>query len=143
MNNFPLHVLRRGVLTGAVLVAALGAPCTGGAAAPEASAPASATGAAASPWTVAGQQGQVRFIIVPADVARDRGAYMNQVQHLCDPDRTCFLNFYTNSTGASVALPLPDAIDHEATAIFRRSMKRGAETFQWSCRMGVTLEPCF
>jgi hypothetical protein len=131
------------MLTGALLASVLVAPLARGAAAAADAASTPASAAAAPSWQVAGQQGQVRFVIVPMAEARDRTAYMNQVQQLCEPDRTCFLNFYTNPTGAPVALPLPDAIDHEATAIFRRSMKRGAESFQWSCRMGVALEPCF
>ena len=50
---------------------------------------------------------------------------------------------YTNRTGAPVALPLDDAIAHEATATFRRSGKRGAAVFTWSCRLQVPNEPCF
>jgi hypothetical protein len=95
------------------------------------------------PWPVAGQQGLVRFVIAPQDQARDRAAYDRQIQWLCEPDRTCFLNFYTNSTAAPLAVPLPDAIDHEATAVFRRSAKRGAETFRWSCRLQIPQEDCF
>ena len=94
-------------------------------------------------WTAVGQQGLVRFVIVPDAQARDRAAYAQQVALLCEPERTCFLNFYTNSTGAAVALPLPDAIDREATAVYRRSAKQGAERFQWSCRLQVSQEPCF
>ena len=94
-------------------------------------------------WITAGQQGLVRFVIVPAAAMRDRAAYARQVALLCEPERTCFLNFYTNSTGAPVAMPLPDAIDREATAVYRRSAKQGAERFQWSCRRQVSQEPCF
>jgi hypothetical protein len=94
-------------------------------------------------WPLAGQQGLVRFVIVPADQARDRAAYDRQIQLLCEPERTCFLNFFTNSTGAPLAVPLPDAIDHEATAVFRRSAKRGAETFRWRCRLQIPQEDCF
>lgn len=94
-------------------------------------------------WNAVGQQGLVGFVIVPEAQARDRAAYARQVALLCEPERTCFLNFYTNSTGAVVALPLPDAIDREATAIYRRSAKQGAERFQWSCRLQVSQEPCF
>jgi hypothetical protein len=94
-------------------------------------------------WAVAGQQGLVRFIIVPQDKSREREAYEAQIKKLCEPDRTCFLNFYTNSKNAAVAVPLPDAIEQEATAVFRRSSKQGAERFQWSCRLKVTTDPCF
>ena len=94
-------------------------------------------------WPVAGQQGLVRYVIVPAEQARDAEAYLRQVAKLCDPERTCFLNFYTNSTGADVAVPLPDAIAAEATATFRRSMKNGAERLQWSCRMKMLQQECF
>ena len=102
-----------------------------------------AAASAAEPWAVAGQQGLVRFVIVPAGPAADRAAYEAEIQRLCEPERTCFLNFYTNSTGAPLALPLPDAIDHEATAVYRRSTKNGSESFRWSCRMKVAGEPCF
>lgn len=104
---------------------------------------ATALAAPEAAWTVAGQQGLVRFVIVPVEAARDRGAYTRQIAQLCEPGRTCFLNFYTNSTGTPVELPLPDAIDKEATAVFRRSEKQRAERFQWSCRMSMSTEPCF
>ena len=94
-------------------------------------------------WPVAGQQGLVRYVIVPVAQEKDTDAYQQQIARLCEPERTCFLNFYTNSTGAAVALPLPDAIDREATAVYRRSAKQGAERFQWSCRLQVSQEPCF
>jgi hypothetical protein len=94
-------------------------------------------------WPVAGQQGLMRFVIVPLAQARDRAAYQHQIERLCEPERTCFLNFYTNSSGAPVSVPLPDAIDREATATFRRSTKQVAERFMWSCRMQLGSEACF
>jgi hypothetical protein len=93
-------------------------------------------------WFAAGQQGLVRLVIVPLAQASDRGAYERQIAVLCDPERTCFLNFYTNSTGMDPAVPLPDAISSEATATYRRSMKNGVEVFTWSCRLKVP-GPCF
>lgn len=94
-------------------------------------------------WPTAGQQGLVRFIIVPAAQASDRTAYERQILDLCDPQRTCFLNFYTNSTGATPAVPLPDAIASEATATYRRSMKNGVQMFKWSCRLKRSEPDCF
>ncbi len=94
-------------------------------------------------WQRAGTQGLVQFIIVPQGKSREREAYDAQIKKLCDPDKTCFLNFYTNTTNAPLAMPLPDAIDHEATALYRRSMKNGVEKFQWSCRLKVNQDPCF
>jgi hypothetical protein len=94
-------------------------------------------------WPVAGQQGLMRLVIVPEGQARDRAAYDREIQRLCEPDRTCFLNFYTNSTAAPVSVPLPDAIDREATATFRRSAKQGAERFMWSCRLQQVTDACF
>ncbi|MBX3604931.1 MAG: hypothetical protein KF788_06655 [Piscinibacter sp.] len=98
---------------------------------------------AAEAWPVAGQQGLVRFVIVPAAQARDGAAYERQIALLCEPERTCFLNFYTNSTGATAAVPLPEAIEREATAVFRRSAKQGAELLRWSCRLQLATEGCF
>lgn len=99
--------------------------------------------AADAGWTIAGQQGLVRTVIVPAEQATDRAAYLREIERLCEPERTCFLNFHTNSTGAALTMPLPDAVAHEATAIFRRSAKNGAERFQWSCRLKVAPDDCF
>lgn len=100
-------------------------------------APASAGAAHAGPtWPVIGRQGIVRIVIVPVEQAHDREAYARQLQQLCVPDQACFINFYTNASGVTPAVPLPEAIMSEATALFRRSPKQGAELFQWSCRMG-------
>lgn len=99
--------------------------------------------AADEAWVVAGQQGLVRTVIVPPDRVADRAAYQRQIDRLCEPEKTCFINFHTNSTGAPLTMPLPDAIAHEATAIFRRSAKNGTERFQWSCRLKVAPDDCF
>jgi hypothetical protein len=86
-------------------------------------------------WALAGQQGLVRYVIVPAGLERERAAYDAQIKRLCEPGQTCFVNFYANSSGAAPAMPLPDAIEREATAIYRRSVKNGSERFEWSCRL--------
>ena len=106
---------------------------------------AAASGAvhAADTWEVAGRQGIMRFVIVPTELARDRAAYAQQIERLCEPGQSCFLNFYTNSSGAPVGLPLPDAIDQESTAVFRRSIKQGAEQMRWNCRLQVQPDGCF
>jgi len=95
------------------------------------------------PWTVVGATGVVRYVIVPTAQARDRAAYERQIQQLCSPQLSCFLNFFTNSSGAPLALPLPDAIEKEATAVFRRSTKQGAEMLRWSCRLQLAEGDCF
>jgi len=104
-----------------------------------------ATGATAGDdaWVLVGRQGVVMQVIVPEAQARERAAYDRELERLCATEATCFVNFYTNRTGAPVALPLADVIAHEATATFRRSGKRGAAVFTWSCRLQVANEPCF
>lgn len=94
-------------------------------------------------WPVAGRQGVIQVVIVPEEAARDREAYTRQIERLCPPQSTCFLNFHTNSSGAPLAVPLPDAIAQESTAVFRRSVKQGGEYFRWSCRMGIDAANCF
>jgi len=94
-------------------------------------------------WEVAGRQGLIQVVIVPPAQARNRDAYARQVALLCPPTATCFINFFTNSTGMPASVPLPDAIANEPTAIFRRSAKQGAELFRWSCRMGSDAGNCF
>lgn len=94
-------------------------------------------------WPVAGRQGVLRFVIVPEQAARDPAAYAQQIERLCGPAPTCFLNFYTNSTHAPLAVPLPDAIAHEATAVLRRSAKRGMEGFRFACRLQTGDASCF
>ncbi|MEY8878103.1 MAG: hypothetical protein AB9M60_16445 [Leptothrix sp. (in: b-proteobacteria)] len=99
--------------------------------------------AADAGWQVAGQQGLVRFVVVPLDQAGDRAVYAQVIAALCQPERTCFLNFYSNSRGAAVTLPLPDAIASEATATYRQSLKNGVQRLQWSCRMQRAEGECF
>lgn len=106
-------------------------------------APLLCTAASDATWPVAGRQGIVRFVIVPADKATDERAYEEQIARLCDPEQSCFLNFYTNSTGAPSEVPLPDAIASEATATYRRSLKNGVRLLTWSCRLKVPDRPCF
>lgn len=109
---------------------------------------AGAASAAAPPapgagWLVAGRQGLVGIVIVPMAQAADKAAYEQQIAGLCDPDRTCFLNFYTNSKGVAAAVPVPDEIANEATATYRRSVKNGVEAFTWSCRLKLPGKDCF
>lgn len=105
---------------------------------------AGATAAAqAEDWQLLGRQGLVQMVIVPAQHVRDEDAYREQIRRLCPPETTCFVNFYSNSTGATPALPLPEAISAEATATFRRSMKQMVERFSWACRMQMPQKDCF
>lgn len=98
---------------------------------------------APEPWTVAGRQGVILQVIVPLERAKDRDAYRQQIEILCQGKETCFVNFYTNSSGAPLAIPLPDVISNEATATQRRSAKRGSEVFRWSCRLALPEPDCF
>jgi hypothetical protein len=102
-----------------------------------------AAAAADEVWQVVGHQGLLQVVIVPRDKATEAAAYRAQIAKLCAPERTCFINFFTNSSGVKASLPLPDAIAAEATARFRRSTKNGAELLQWSCRLGLPGGDCF
>lgn len=94
-------------------------------------------------WAVAGRQGIIRLVIVPQSQAGDRVAYDKQIETLCAGQETCFVNFFTNSTGAAVQVPLPDAIFNEPTALLRRSAKQGVDSFRWSCRLKKPGADCF
>lgn len=94
-------------------------------------------------FQVVGRQGILMHVIVPAAAAKDREAYLREIPAICGTQETCFVNFYTNSTGAPASLPLPDAISSEATAVLRRSAKQGSEGFRWSCRLGLPEPDCF
>lgn len=103
----------------------------------------SAASAPVEPWVVVGRQGVMLHVIVPTALARDEPAYERQLPLLCEPERTCFINFYTNSTNAPLTLPLPDVIEHEFTAIYRKSVKRASEGIRFSCRLQVDPTNCF
>jgi hypothetical protein len=94
-------------------------------------------------WIVAGRLGLMQFIVVPEASARDRAYYNRVIEQRCDREETCFLRFFTNSSGAVPAVPLPDAILAEPTAMFQRSIKQAREQFQWSCRLGLAEASCF
>jgi hypothetical protein len=97
----------------------------------------------ATSWQVVGHQGVLQVVIVPREQAADVAAYYAEIAKLCSPEKTCFINFFTNTSGVQPELPLPDAIANEATARFRRSMKNGLEVLEWSCRMKLSVNECF
>jgi len=99
--------------------------------------------AAETSWAVVGRQGILLHVVVPTAQARDREAYRREIPLICGERETCFVNFYTNTSGAPATLPLPDAIASEATAVLRRSAKQGAEGLRWSCRLGLPEPDCF
>jgi len=123
----------------ALMVAAAWAAAGGALAQP--AAPASA--AASSPWLEAGRQGVTRLVIVPMAQARDKAAYLREIATLCAGVESCFINFYTNSSGAEVTVPLPDAIAQQAVASYRLSAKRGSEVLRFSCRLALEEPNCF
>lgn len=96
----------------------------------------------AQKWQIAGQLGLMKFVVVPEAAAGDRAYYDEAIKELCAPDDTCFLRFFTNSQHAALGVPLADAIEQEATAMFQRSAKQQREMFQWSCRMKMP-DACF
>lgn len=105
---------------------------------------AAADGADTQPgWTVMGRQGIVLMVLVPMAEARDEAAYEREIKLICKDEINCFLNFYTNSKNAEVAVPLPDEISHEVTATYRKTYKKGVPLFTWSCRMQMITDSCF
>lgn len=116
-----------------ILLASLGLAC----------AAAQAPSIAAQEWQHAGRLGKAQYIVVPAAHAREMGYYRRVIEQACADDGACFLRFFTNTHGAPVEVPLPDAIEREATVIFSRSDKRGAEDFRWSCRLQMPEGNCF
>ncbi|WP_077037549.1 hypothetical protein [Pelomonas sp. KK5] len=94
-------------------------------------------------WTVMGRQGIVLMVLVPQAEARDEAAYMREIESICKEEINCFLNFYTNTRNAPVAVPLPDEISHEVTATYRKTYKKGVPLFTWSCRMQMIADSCF
>lgn len=97
----------------------------------------------AAAWPLLGRMGLVQVVLVPLDAQDDRAAYEAQIRRLCEPDRTCFVNFHTNASGVPLAWPLPDAVAAEPTARYRHSMKNGVELFQWACRIRPGAKDCF
>lgn len=100
--------------------------------------------AAESPaWQLAGNLGMLQFVVVSEARARDRALYDEAIAALCPPAATCFLRFFTNSTGAPLSMPLPDVVLAEPAATYQRSAKQANELFQWSCRLGMPGGNCF
>jgi hypothetical protein len=98
----------------------------------------------AADWHLAGQLGQLQFIVVPEASARDRAYYERIIETVCsDETASCFLRFFTNGAGIAMTFPLPDAVLAEPTVMFQRSAKHQREQFQWSCRLGLAESACF
>lgn len=100
--------------------------------------PACAEQSPAADWQIAGRLGLATFIVVPTASAADTAYYDRAIATLCPAEASCWLRFFTNTTGATLGLPLPEAIEREPTAIFQRSAKNGGKAmFRWSCRLQV------
>ncbi len=98
----------------------------------------------ASDWQLAGRLGLLQFIVVPEASAQDRAYYDRIIEEVCaDRGSSCFLRFFTNSTGAKLDFPLPDVVLNEPTVMFQRSAKHQQEQFQWSCRLRRAASTCF
>ena len=100
-----------------------------------ASAPAAANAPADVPWQLAGRLGLVQYFVVPVAQASDPQLYERAIAAVCPPAGSCFLRFFTNSTGAPLAVPLPDAIASEPTAIYQRSDKQQVAALRFACRL--------
>lgn len=146
----PAAALRRRCAVVALAASLLSVAAVAQRAIPDAQAPAAATGPAdaasaarVTGWQLAGRLGLAQYIVVPAEQARDRAYHDAVIAEVCPADGTCFLRFFTNTENAPLAMPLPDAIEHQPTAMFQRSAKMRREMFQWACRLQVSADPCF
>ena len=95
-------------------------------------------------WTLAGRLGLLQFVVVPEASARDGDYYRRILDEVCaDKVASCFVRFFTNSTGAKLDFPLLDAVLNEPTVMFQRSAKHQREQFQGNCRLGMAESSCF
>lgn len=95
-------------------------------------------------WALVGRLGLLQFVVVPEAFAREGDYYRRIIDEVCaDKVASCFVRFFTNSTGAKLDFPLPDAVLNEPTVMFQRSAKHQREQFQWSCRLGMAESSCF
>jgi len=85
----------------------------------------------------------MQCVVIPATRAGSHEACAQQKALLCLPQRSCFLDFFTNSIGVPLAAPLPGAIFKLPVALFRCSTKQGSELFCRSCRVGKDEGNCF
>lgn len=138
MRHAAARVIRIAALL-AIIGAAPAVMAVDAATAPEAPQPLPSVG-----WTVIGRQGILLHVVVPTEFARDRAAYQRELPAVCGTAETCFVNFYTNTAGAALTMPVPDAIANEPTAVLRRSAKQGvADGWRWSCRLAMPEPNCF
>lgn len=92
---------------------------------------------------IAAQMGIMQFVIVPLKYGKHKAFHVETIKILCPVNKTCFLNFFTNSKNAEISSPLNDSILNEPTLIYRRSSKHQNATFQWSCRLKLAITTCF
>ena len=92
---------------------------------------------------VAGNLGMMQFVIVPLGKSKNLEFYKNTIKQLCEDKKTCFLNFFTNSTNQKISFPLNDKILSEPTLMFKKSAKHQNTSFEWSCRLNLAVKNCF
>ena len=94
-------------------------------------------------FTVAGQMGLMKFVIIPAEKQNDVEFHRKIIKKICIQGETCFLNFFTNSKNAPEGLPLDDRILAEPTLMYKYSPKHRNEIEDWSCRLKLPIKSCF
>jgi len=92
---------------------------------------------------VAGSLGIMQFVIVPLGKSKNLEFYKSTIKQLCKNKKTCFLNFFTNSTNQKISFPLNDKILAEPTLMFKKSAKHQNTSFEWSCRLNLAVKNCF
>ena len=94
-------------------------------------------------FTIAGQMGLMKFVIIPEEKQSDVEFHRKIVKKICVRGETCFLNFFTNSKNAPEGLPLDDRILAEPTLMYKYSPKHRNEIEDWSCRLKLPIKACF
>ena len=93
-------------------------------------------------FTIAGQMGLMKFVIIPEEKQSDVEFHRKIVKKICVRGETCFLNFFTNSKNAPEGLPLDDRILAEPTLMYKYSPKHRNEIEDWSCWLKLPIKAC-
>ena len=111
------------------------------------SAPRSATTAAPSMqrWELVGQQGDMRFVFIPAAHSDSKSEYHMAVGSLCAGKTHCYVNFWQDRAKTPSSLPLTDEQVAAQVAGYIMNTARGKSHWAWKCDKFPDTDPahCF
>ena len=99
--------------------------------------------AEAKDWEFVATQGLMKIVVIEKQREGSRETYQDAIDHLCQPNKYCLLNFWSEKNFVPKKFPMSDAEADAKVAQFIRNPNTNFEQFLWNCRIRNDPKECF